>query len=232
MASDLTKQNSTSLITKIPTCTCFDEWFRCFREAPPSLNTLRRAFTALLRFAYSDVSRFDGYSDALSCLTYSDEAKNSKLTIKPSTTNDPGDTEDIPGIVISIPEGVNYEPVGFTPIAQESDDTSNWQQSLMATANITIISRNYDADMCCTMSDINTLFLFSLYQRLFETWNWLRNYTLKQQTEPKMSQTSEEDPTKWYESTVVLELKFEYNTFASRESKRLKDGTIAAVPRQ
>lgn len=226
MASDLTKQNSTSLITKIPTCTCFDEWFRCFREAPPSLNTLRRAFTALLRFAYSDVSRFDGYSDALSCLTYSDEAKNSKLTIKPSTTNDPGDTEDIPGIVISLEEGVKYDQVGMSPIARESEDTANWQQSLLATTNINIISRNYDADVCCVMSDINALFLFSLYQRLFETWNWLRDYSLVTQTEPKMAQTAEEDPTKWYESRVVVKLAFEYNTFTARESKRLKDFSV------
>lgn len=229
MAADITKLKNSTLV-KIPTCNCWDEWFRCFREAPPSLNTLRRAFTALLRWAYSDVSRFDGYEDALGCLTYSDDEKDSNISINPGSTVDPGNTENIPGILVKVDGGVNFAEVAFSPIASESEDTSNWQQSLHATANINILSRNYDADICCVMGDINMLFLFSLYQRLFETWNWLRGYTIKTQTEPKLTQVDEEDPTKWYESSVVIELKYEYNTFAARESKRLKDYTLNPTP--
>lgn len=210
-------------------CSCWQDWHRCYKDASPSLNTLRRAFTALIRWAYSDPSKMADYGDALACYTYKPGSNKNPLSINPGSTIDPGDTQNVPGILISLGQGVQYEKVGMLPYLNESPDTASTELVNIASTTLTILCRDKDADVCCMMADLCTLFLFALTERLFNTWSWLRTYELQGQTEPKITQTEgAQDDTKWYESTVTIKLEYEYRVFLARESKRLKDFTLEA----
>lgn len=199
---------------------------RCFDKTPPTLNTLRRAFTVLTRWAFSSPEQFGGYEDILNCLTYNEDPKESKISIQPGSAQDPGDTQNIPGILIQSEQGLKFEMVGISPLSSMSEDTSRYTNSCLVHTNIKFLCRHKDADICCAMGDLITLFMFALHPRFFEIWGWLRKLDLVSQSEPAMQTHPSDSSVKWYESSVVISLIYEYNVFGARESKRLKDYTI------
>lgn len=208
-------------------CTCWEEWHRCYKDASPSLNTLRRAFTALLRWAYSDPNKMADYGEALACYAYNpDPDANNIISINPGSTVDPGDTENIPGILVSFDDGITFQQAGMQPYLNESKDTSTTELANLASTTLTVLCRDKDADVCCMMADLCALFLFALTERLFDTWHWLRIYNLAGQTEPKITKGSGEDDTQWYESKLTIKIEYEYRAFIARESKRLKDFSL------
>ena len=91
-------------------------------------------------------------------------------------------------------------------------------------------ARDFDADICCAMGDLCAMFLFAMYERLMDTWSWLKVYRLVSQSEPKITSKSDTDTTKWYESTVTFHLEYDYRVFVGRESKRMKDFSIDTTP--
>lgn len=212
-------------------CRCWEEWHRCYKDASPTLNTLRRAFTSLIRWAYSDPNRMADFGEALACYTYDlDDGANNLVEISPDTIADPGDAEILPSITISLGEGVSFQPPAMQPYINESFDTSTTELATVASTNLTITCRDKDASVCCLMSDLCAFFLFAITERLFNTWSWIRVYELQGQTEPKKATAQGQDDTHWYESTVTIKLEYEYRVFTARESKRLKDFSLDATP--
>lgn len=207
-------------------CKCWADWYRCYNDAPPTLNTLRRAFTALIRWAFTKPENMGGgLGELLKCYTYSSTGK-SKITISPVSVKDPGDTEQVPGIFISLDEGVKYAKPGMNTLLSESEDTATRYHVTQATTKVTITCKDFDADICCTMADVVVMFLFAITERLFRTWRWLRIYDLESQTEPKLTTKSESDTTKWYESKVTFNIVYDYNVLVTEDSKRLKDYSL------
>lgn len=213
---DLAKEN----------CTCYEQWHRCFKDSSPSMSTLRRAFTLLARWAFSSKKNMADYGDILECYTYDATSDSNKLSINPGSVVDPGDAQNVPGILVSIPEGIKYNKVAMQPEIHISPDTSTTTQVALAEAQIVFLIRDYDADICSYMGDLIALFLFAMRTRLFNTWNWLSDFDLEMQTEPKITTKDETEATQWYESKVVFKLVFNYSVFVGRESKRLKDYTL------
>lgn len=212
-------------------CSCWAEWHRCYKDASPTLNTIRRAFTSLLRWAYSDPSKMADFGDALACYTYDNSPDaNNIIEIAPDTMADPGDAEILPSIAISLGDGVAFQSPSMQPYLNESPDTSTTELATIASTTLNIKCRDKDASVCCLMTDLCALFLFALTERLFNTWSWLRVYSLQQQTEPKKTNAQGQDDTHWYESVLTIKLEYEYRVFTARESKRLKDFTLAAEP--
>lgn len=208
-------------------CTCWKDWHRCYKDASPTLNTLRRAFTALLRWAYSSPEKMADFSEELACYSYdSTPGADNRLTISPETNFDPGDSELIPGIYISLGEGVSYQMPAMQPYLNESPDTSTTELATMASTSITIKCLDKDAHISCLMADMCAMFLFAMTERLFDTWSWLRNYQLQAQSEPTKKTAEGNDDTHWYESTLVFKIEYEYRVFTARESKRLKDFSV------
>lgn len=212
-------------------CPSLEAWERCYMGAPPTLNTLRRTFTALVRWAFSNAANTDGFADALGCLTWS-EGNDSQITIKPASVNDPGNTEVVPGIIISCgKEGISYSRVGISSVGAESPDTASHYRNRIAKVKMQFVCNAYDADVACYMSDYLMLFLSAMEPKLRETFGWLLDYDPSNQTEPTLTQKVQGD-TKWYESVVVVDIAYVFSVFVSRESKRLKDFTMEAIPEQ
>lgn len=213
-------------------CPTLDVWRRCYEAAPPNLNTLRRAFTALVRWAFSNTDNTDGYAEALKCLTWSADGSKSQLQIQPGSVQDPGDTLQVPAVLISCgQEGIQLQPYALNSHADESPDTASHRRVWSAKVNMTFACRAWDADVACLMADFVLMFLTAMEPKLRRTFGWLTDYKPVSQTEPVMtSVTQTEDATKWYESKVVMELTYTYSVFVAEESKRLKDFTVAATP--
>lgn len=210
------------------TCPTLDDWERCYTGAPPTLNTLRRTFTVLTRWAFSSKTRNDGFAEELGCLTWDEDPSKSQLKIGAASVLDPGDTEQVPGILISCgKEGVSYERPGISSKGAESPDTAAQYRNYIATAKVQFVCKAFDADVACMMADYLVLFLSAIEPRLRETFGWLLDYRPLNQTEPTLTQKSQSDSTtKWYEAIVTMDIAYSYSVFVSRESKRLKDFTI------
>lgn len=212
-------------------CTCWQDWHRCYKDASPTLNTIRRAFTSLLRWAYSDPSKMADFGDALGCYTYNNEpGANNIITIASDTAAHPGETELFPGIYVSLGEGVSFQSPSMQPYLNESPDTSTTELATIASTNITIRCLDKDPSICCLMADLCAMFLFAMTERLFNTWSWLRIYSLQNQTEPTKKTGEGNDDTHWYESTLTFKMEYEYRVFTARESKRLKDFSLESTP--
>lgn len=207
-------------------CKDWEDWKRCFNGAPPTLNTLRRAFTALLRWAFTKPENMGDLGEALACYSYSDDDTKSGIKISPLSVKDPGDTETFPGIYVSLDEGVKYSKVGMNPELTMSKDTATTVNVMQASTKVVISCLARDADISCSIADLVVMFLFALTERLFYTWGWLRVYELESQTEPKLNSKSETDTTKWYETKVTINVAYDYTVLVSRESKRLKDYSL------
>lgn len=220
MASDLTK-----------VCPCrmdLRELLACFEGAPPSMNTIRRAFTAFTMYAFNNVSRMGDFAEALSCRTYSDDA-SSKINIRPAGVNDPGDTELIPGIVISLGDGLQLERLGIGDTSHESSNMSVRVPAYKGAVNVIFKCRDFDSDISCYMADMLLMFFTAIQESLYETWGWLLDYRPKLQTEPQIKSKEGDTDTKWYESTVQLELGINYSVFTAREAPPLKDFSMDAI---
>lgn len=217
-------------LLKLPTsCETLAEWQRCYTAAPPSLNTLRRAFTALTRWAFSEHTNKGGFAEELGCLVWTN-GPDSELTISPASIVDPGDTEHVPGVTVSCSqEGVTYDRLGLSATVQESPDTALHFREYTAQTKLQFVCSAFDADTACIMADYLMLFLTAIEQKLKETFSWLLEYKPQVQTEPKLSQQSQaENSMKWYEATVIFDLAYLYSVTVARESKRLKDFSVEA----
>ena len=166
------------------------------------------------------------YGDILECYTYDATSDSNKLSINPGSVVDPGNAQNVPGILVSIPEGIKYNKVAMQPDSFMSPDTSTSTLTSIAETQIVFLIRDYDSDICSYMADLIALFLFAMKYKLFETWGWLNEFDLEMQTEPKITTKDETEATQWYESKVVFKLVFNYSVFVGRESKRLKDYTL------
>lgn len=204
-------------------CKDWEDWKRCFNGAPPTLNTLRRAFTALLRWAFTKPDNMGDLGEALACYSYNEDQNKSGIKISPLSVKDPGDTENFPGIYISLPDGVKYSKVGMNTELAMSRDTATKYHVMQASTKVVISCNDRDADISCSIADLVVMFLFALTERLFYTWGWLRGYELETQTEPKLTTKSETDTTKWYETKVTINITYDYTVLVARDSKRLKD---------
>jgi hypothetical protein len=167
------------------------------------------------------------FGEELECYSYdSTPGADNRLTISPETIFDPGDSELIPGIYISLGDGVAYQLPAMQPYLNEAPDTSTTELATMASTTITIKCLDKDAHVSCLMADMCAMFLFAMTERLFNTWSWLRNYQLQAQSEPVKKTSEGNDDTHWYESSVVFKIEYEYRVFTARESKRLKDFSV------
>lgn len=203
--------------------TCMEHWRSCFCDTAPSLNTIRRGFVALIRAAFSDVTRLD--SDGfLNCLHYDKEASKRTINISAKGTQNPSDTEHVPGITVSLGDGVNFGLNVINDTMVTSDDTARLTSMTQGTVNITIKCSDYDPDVSCAMADACMLFIMGTKPRVMEVWGWISDYRVVKQTEPIRSQLSGEDTsTPWYDSTLVIQLTYDYAVDIELESKRLKD---------
>jgi hypothetical protein len=219
-------------VNKIVDCPSLDAWRTCFIDAPPSMNTLRHAFTTLLKWAYANAVNKDSFSDALGCLVFDTDPSKSQISIQSSSALDPGDTENVPGIIVSCDQGIKFERQWISSEGAASPDFASNERLWLAHASIKFVCRHYDADVACMMSDFTTMFLTAMEPVLYETFNWILDYKPAAQTEPTITQkTQTEDAAKWYESTVNFELNYRYSVFVARESKRLKDFSLVAKPK-
>lgn len=210
---------------KIP-CS-FQEWRECFCSKPPNLNTIRGGITTLLKYCFSDSSHYADNEEYLGCLTYSEDPKENKLNITAAGAYDPGNTQLIPGIFVSLMGEVQFSRLGLQNTTSLSRDTARRSESLLATTNVQIKCSHRDADISCAMADTCLLFLFAAIQHMKNAWGWLRHVEIKAQTEPKLAQQSETDTTnKWYDSTLVIQLVYQYSIIVDTESKRLKEYTL------
>jgi hypothetical protein len=144
---------------------------------------------------------------------------------------DPGDTEQVPGILISCgKEGVSFDRPGISSKGAESPDTSAHYRNYLASAKLQFVCKAFDADVACMMADYLVLFLAAIEPRLRETFGWLMDYKPLNQTEPSLTQKAQSDTTtKWYEAVVTMDIAYSYSVYVARESKRLKDFTVEAV---
>ena len=213
-------------------CKSIEDWINCYHNSAPTLNDLRGAFTAIIRIAFSDAKRMNGSADDLACLLYSDEPGESELYIHASSVKDPSDTEQVPGIIISLGDaGVELDRISWDTTGSYAGDFSARTVNYMASVNVVITCRHANADVACMMSDYVLLYLIAMEDKFRNSEGWVRDYVVRGQTEPKMTSVSQQSGAEvWYESTVTVNLKYEISVFVARESKRLKDFSLTAVP--
>ena len=98
---------------------------------------------------------------------------------------------------------------------------------MLATANIQIKCSHKNADISCALADMCMLFLMAAKKHVRKAWGWVRLMDIVAQTEPKLTQQSESDSSnRWYDSTLVIQLIYEYAIDIDTESKRLKEYSL------
>lgn len=213
-------------------CRDLDELFRCVADPSPSLNEFRRTFTALTMFAFANVGSSADYRGALECRAFSDDPQLSKIHVQAQSVIDPADTENIPGVLVSVKEGVQFKRMGFGDNMNEAYTMAHSTKGWLASADITFTCRDWDADVSCMEADYLMMVMSALKDRLHENWRWLQDYYPSAVTEPKMVRPDgdESGATRWYESTFVLHIDYIYSVSVVRESVPLRDGGIQPIP--
>lgn len=210
-------------------CSSVREWCACADRESPSMYSLRRMFTLLAQYLFSDKERMAGFGDALECRTYDPAGINSGISIQPATVVDPGNTENIPGILVQLSEdGVKLEPLAMRPDVNESVDYASHEEVWKATATVQFRCRDKDADIAGQMADAMLLFVTAIRTRLLRYIGWLKDYSPGGATEPKLTKNELDDTSteRWYESVVSVDITFTYAVGVAEDSKRLKDFSL------
>lgn len=205
------------------------DWHNCFCESSPSMSTIRGGITALLRYCFSDPSHYADNKDILGCLKYSpDKNAVGNLQILAKGAKDPADTNNVPGIFVSLGDGVSYQFDALSDIHTSSINYSKQTVDTLGTAQVTIKCSAEDADVSCAMCDTCMMFMMGTKPKVMKAWKgWLRDYRVIRQTEPALQSLSGGDSTyKWYDSTLVIQLIYHYSVDTVHESKLLKGFTI------
>lgn len=212
-------------------CPDSDAVLHCFQQPTPSVNELRRTFTALTMYLFSSTDNMEAsFREPLACRTFSPDATATKIHIQAQSALDPADTESIPAILISVKDGVKFERLAMGDEHTEGPDFARRTKVWRASADITFLCRDWDADVVCMEADLLTLYLSFLQQKLMGHWTWLMDYYPMTMTEPVLKTDGDDsNATKWYESTVVIHLDYTYAMETSEESVPLRHVTVDAV---
>ena len=199
-------------------CASTEEWKRCHELDSPGLFTLRNCFTRLLKHLFSDPKHLVAWGKDLEC-------KLDKLHISPGTVIDPGNTNMVPGVLITTGDGINYEKPWINSQWVAEPDYASMRLTHMAKVNMTFVCSDYDPDVVAKISDEVMAALVGLEPLLYDTWNWLKDYKPVQQTSPQLAKKGAEQDSydNYYESRVIFEVTYEYATETRIESRRMQD---------
>lgn len=205
-------------------------WCDYCEGAAASLNNIRRAFTLLARTAFANITDSGSYADPLGCRSYSDDPSKSSISIQPASVIDPGDTQNIPGILVSVPGGLAYQRPMLNPNKWLSPDYSITGNVAFGKAKVQFLCRDRDADIACLMSDLLMTVMLAARGPVLKMWHqWLLDYDLSTQTEPELKTNPDDATQRWYESSAVIELTLAVGATAHMESKRLTGASVYAL---
>lgn len=210
---------------KCSRCSTFEGWTDCVRESYPTLYSVRRLFTLLARYMFSDPDRLAQFSSALSCLAYNQDG-GPGISIQPASVVNPGNTENVPGILVEASdEGLQLKKLAMSPEARESGDYSATVEMWQGDVTIQFRCMNLDGDVACLMADALLMFLTAIRKRVLSVIPWMKEYEPVGETAPVLKKSEQDDSsaTRWYESVVSVRISFIYSVYNAIESKRLKD---------
>lgn len=159
--------------------------------------------------------------DGLSC-TFDD------LVVKPGNIIDPGNTNNVPGIIITTGEGIQLETPWISAQIVETPDYATMRNVHQATITVAIMCLHFDPDMTAMMSDEVMALLVSAEPYLWEAWEWMLLYRPQGQSSPKLARkaTDPEAFENYYESVASVQVQYEYSTVTRQESRRMQDYMI------
>lgn len=205
-------------------CEDFQAWLYCHELDSPGLFTFRNAFTKVLKYYFSNPKNLITWRDDLAC-------EVDKFTVKPGAIIDPGNTNNVPGIIITTGDGINYETPWIHAQINRQPDFATDKNVHLAKVNMTMVCLHFDADIVAKISD-EVMACLTAYEVLFqETWNWLQLWRPVQQTSPQLARKAQDPEAfeNFFESRVVVELTYEYGNVLRRESRRMQDYMLLPV---
>ncbi len=207
-----------SLPDDLKECESIETWMKCHELDSPGVGVLRNTFTKLIKYFFSSKENLSKFDSDLEC-------RLDGMHIVPGAVIDPGNTNNVPGIVITTGEGVNMDRPWLIAQVDKEPDFATQENVHWATVNMTFVCLDFDADICAKIADAVMFALVSIEPMLLETWRWLKQYKPKQQTSPQLARkaTDQNAFEDFYESRVIVELQYVYATLTRRESRRMQD---------
>lgn len=221
-----------SEVTECTCCSTFEQFCRCVKDLDPTLYNVRRIFTLLTQFLFSDSSRLAGLEEALACRTYTPGDANS-LKVAPATVVDPGSTENVPGVLIQCgEEGMQFTKVSMEPEMNETPDFAAHEEVWQFDCSVQFRCMDRDADIAGMMAEAIMLFVVALRPKLYRTLQWLKDYVPVSVSEPRLTKNDLDDTSsdRYYESIAAVKITGTYRVYVAEESKRLKDFSIITEP--
>ena len=194
----------------------FTDFDNCL-DRPLSSVTLRRVFTSLLRVHWSDADNFGDFKEMLGCLTYSDNIRESSLTIQPTFVFDERETtEHIPGIFIGM--SVDYKKSVIDDFGGMGPDNSDTYNTVLATANIRFTHAHRSADLALSMAENTTGFLLGLREHI------MKRLGLSEMTVLGLSDANRlrSDAQRFFGVDLAMRVTFNLGVTVNLESHRLK----------
>lgn len=210
------------------TCVDLQDWFEKCSESAPGLSSLRSGFVMLLKLFFSSPDMLGPWRDALACLPAN------KLKIYAGSSVDPGDTENVPSIVVSTGDGVQVQrPWLRAPQGNMGGDFSTDINMYISKVTIHFKLRHYDSDIADMMADALMMLIIGSEQQVRRTWTWVSDYVPMAQVEAKRArQATDPDAFEdWYEASVTLELTYVMAVAVRMESKRIAEIVDKQTPR-
>lgn len=202
------------------TCVDLQDWFEKCSTVAPGLSSMRSGFVLLLKLFFSSPAMLGPWKDALACLPAN------KLKIYAGSSVDPGDTENVPSIVVSTGEGIQLQrPWLRAPQGNVGGDFSTDVNMHICDVTLSFKVRHYDSDIADMMADALMMLLIGAEQQVRRTWTWVSDYVPTAQTEAKRARqaTDPEAFEDWYEATVALKLTYVMSVTVRQESKRMAE---------
>lgn len=194
----------------------------CLAQDPPSVLTIRRAFTAMARHLWYNADNLGFVDEIASCMHYDDNDKLRNMSVDALYSATDASTENVPGVYVGV-SAVSYsDPVMSQGLATLSSDKASRRTFQIATAQLTLRSLNIDADISIAMTEANYFITNAFRPRLHYVWPWLQKLSATTMTSPEYKDNASTQG-RYYKTELVAQLVYEIPIVIREESLRLRD---------
>lgn len=191
-------------------------------DRPLDGANLRSIFLLLTRAHFSDPANHGYLEDTIGCFKYSDDPKESTLSVQLSYNYDPEKSSPIPAVYVGMDQGTKFGKLDMDNQSAQFADRSGKEYSKLATAGISFIHLARSMDQALLLAESSAAFFMGIRESL-KLQLGLSSFDVLSLSPPALVQ---KDPERYFRVDLQCALSFNFVVSVNIESHRLKKFAI------
>ena len=196
-----------------------EEFYNDCIDSPLDMVMLRRIFLLLTRVHWGDAENHYQQPNPFDCLVYSDEEKDSRLTVDLTDIYNEDETDNFPGVFVGFEGGFTLSKITQNYEAVASDDGSAEHRIVSWKGRLVIKHVHQSADIAMAMADSTFAYMMALRSSLMSRFP-IRQLDIVGVTDPQ--NIKPQNARRFFKVDLVSDVEFTATVSINMESHRIK----------